>query len=99
MRSAGFIFIFFLCLFTALALIWVRHENREQIVALQSIYQERDVLNIEWQRLLIERAAHSRYDQLENWALSNEFMAKPNEQMIVYLERSSIPKPAEGVAP
>lgn len=71
---------------SAIAVIWVRHENREQIVDLHYIYEERDNLNIEWQRLLIELTAMSRYDQLENWARVNDSMHQPSEQAVIFLK-------------
>ena len=87
-------FLIFICFVSAIAVIWVRHENREQIVELHYIYEERDNLNIEWQRLLIELTAMSRYDQLENWARANDSMQPPTEQGVVFLnaQRASDPE-------
>ena len=75
----------FVCLISVIAVIWVRHENREQIVDLQLIYEERDNLNIEWQRLLIELSANSRYDLLESWALKNDSMQVPDKHHVVFM--------------
>ena len=77
--------LIFVCFISAIAVIWVRHENREQIIELHYIYEERDNLNIEWQRLLIELTAMSRYDQLENWARANDSMQAPDEEGVVFL--------------
>ena len=52
---------------------------------LQLIYEERDNLNIEWQRLLIELSANSRYDLLENWALTNDSMRVPEKHQVVFM--------------
>ena len=84
MRKATHI-LMFVCLISVIAVIWVRHENREQIVDLQLIYEERDNLNIEWQRLLIELSANSRYDLLENWARTNDSMRVPEKHQVVFM--------------
>lgn len=74
-----------ICLFSAIAVIWVRHENRVQIIELHDIYEQRDSLNIEWQKLKIELAAMSRHDQLVNWASASHSMFPAKEHSVIFL--------------
>ncbi len=79
-----------ICLFSAIAVIWVRHENRVQIIELHDIYEQRDNLNIEWQKLKIELAAMSRHDQLANWASASHSMFPANEHSVIFLNSQSV---------
>ncbi len=88
MRKVTYMLIF-VCLASVIAVIWVRHENREVFVELQALYHHRDNLNIEWRNLLTERAALTRHDQLENWAQTNVKMQAPEEQVVLLLEKHS----------
>ena len=76
-------FVAVICLISAVAVVGVRHENRISFIELQTLYQERDNLNIEWRRLLLEQAALSRYKQLEDWAKSNLTMEPPEQQIVL----------------
>ena len=88
MRKVTYMLIF-VCLASVIAVIWVRHENREVFVELQALYHHRDNLNIEWRNLLTERTALTRHDQLENWAQTNVKMQAPEEQVVLLLEKHS----------
>ncbi|MDE0309290.1 MAG: cell division protein FtsL [Acidiferrobacterales bacterium] len=74
-----------ICLASAIAVIWVRHENRVQIIELQDIYEQRDSLNIEWQKLKIELAAMGRHDQLANSAGAGLGMSPAQEHSVIFL--------------
>ncbi|MEO0973128.1 MAG: cell division protein FtsL [Pseudomonadota bacterium] len=57
----------------ACAMVWARHEARQQFQALQELQRERDELNIEWSQLRLELgalAAHSRVERLAREQLS-----------------------------
>ena len=88
MRKVTYMLIF-VCLASVIAVIWVRHENREVFVELQALYHHRDDLNIEWRNLLTERTALTRHDQLENWAQTNVKMQAPEEQLVLLLQKHS----------
>ena len=88
MRKVTYMLIF-VCLASVIAVIWVRHENREVFVELQALYHHRDDLNIEWRNLLTERTSLTRHDQLENWAQTNVKMQAPEEQLILLLHQHS----------
>ena len=84
MRSVNF-FLIFVCVVTAMSVVWVRHENREAVIELHNEYEIRDDLNIEWQRLLIEQTAWSRSDQLQNWANAGDQMKAPQQEYVLIL--------------
>jgi cell division protein FtsL len=88
MRSITYMLVF-VCLASVIAVIWVRHENREVFVELQALYHHRDDLNIEWRNLLTERTSLTRYDQLENWAQTNVKMQAPEERLVLLLDKPS----------
>ncbi len=88
MRSITYMLVF-VCLASVIAIIWVRHENREVFVELQALYHHRDDLNIEWRNLLTERTSLTRYDQLENWAQTNVKMQAPEERLVLLLDKPS----------
>ena len=88
MRKVTYMLIF-VCLASVIAIIWVRHENREVFVELQALYHHRDNLNIEWRNLLTERTSLTRHDQLENWAQTNVKMQAPEEQLVLLLHKHS----------
>ena len=88
MRKVTYMLIF-VCLASVIAVIWVRHENREVFVELQALYHHRDDLNIEWRNLLTERTSLTRHDQLENWAQTNVKMQAPEEQLVLLLHKNS----------
>ena len=79
-----------ICLISAVAVVGVRHENRISFIELQALYQERDNLNIEWRRLLLEQAALSRYKQLEDWASSNLTMESPEQQIVLLVPENEM---------
>lgn len=88
-------FIAVICLISAVAVVGVRHENRISFIELQTLYQERDNLNIEWRRLLLEQAALSRYKQLEDWASSNLTMKSPEQQIVLLVPENENAEPTE----
>ena len=93
MRKFTYMLIF-VSLASVIAVIWVRHENREVFIELQALYHHRDYLNIEWRSLLTERAALSRQGQLENWGQTNVKMQVPQEQLVLLLHKHSQQVPA-----
>ncbi len=56
-RALMFVGLILLC--SALTVIYVRHLNRMVFVQQQAVHQQRDELNIEWSKLLLEQATWS----------------------------------------
>jgi cell division protein FtsL len=52
------VFVFaVVCVLSAIALVYTKHESRKLFVELEGLTHERDGLNIEWGQLQIEQAA------------------------------------------
>ena len=55
------------CVMSALAMIYTKHESRKLFIELEQLTAERDELNIEWGQLQIEQstwATHARIEKL-----------------------------------
>jgi cell division protein FtsL len=75
------------CVLSALALVYTKHESRKLFVELESLTHGRDDLNIEWGQLQIEQstwATHARIEQVANDDLS---LVRPTSSEIFVIER------------
>lgn len=71
---------------SALAVIGLRHESRLAFTQLQSLYAQRDELDIEWGKLLLEQGAWSQHQRVEDMAQKNLGMALPANKEVVVLD-------------
>lgn len=74
-----------LILVSALAVIEMRHRNRQLFAQLQTLQTAHDQLNIEWDQLLLEQGAWSEHRRVENLARTRLGMAAPRADQIVIL--------------
>ena len=75
------------CVLSAIAIIYTKHESRKLFVELERLTEERDELNIEWGQLQIEQstwATHGRIEQVANDRLS---LHRPPSTDIYVIER------------
>jgi len=75
------------CVTSALALIYTKHESRKLFVELEMLTHGRDELNIEWGQLQIEQstwATHARIEQVASDTLS---LVRPDSTEIFVIER------------
>lgn len=72
-------------LVSALAVIELRHRNRQLFVELQALTRERDQLNVEWGQLLLEQGAWSEHRRIETIARSQLSMALPSADQTVVI--------------
>lgn len=70
---------------TAITVIELRHRNRLMFAGLQALQQERDELNIEWGKLLLEEGAWSQYNRVETIARNRLGMSLPGPDQVVVL--------------
>jgi cell division protein FtsL len=82
MRSLGAILIVGVLL-SALALVHARQENRKLFSHLHQLRAERDALDIEWGRLLLEEGAWSQHQRVETTARQRLAMDLPPAEQIV----------------
>lgn len=73
-RSALFVM---LILLSAVVIIESRHQSRVAFAHLQSLKAERDELNIEWGKLLLEEGAWSQHRRIETVARARLDMGLP----------------------
>lgn len=67
-----------LVMVAAAAVIELRHLNRASFARLQQQVAERDALEIEWSKLLLEEGAWSQHRRIEQVARVRLEMAQPN---------------------
>lgn len=82
------VFVFaIVCVLSAVALVYTKHESRKLFIELEGLTHERDELNIEWGQLQIEQstwATHARIEQVAKEQLSLE---RPEATEIYVIER------------
>lgn len=87
-RPVGLTLIFAaVCVLSAFAVIYTKHESRKLFVELEALTTERDALNIEWGQLQIEQstwATHGRIEQVANDRLS---LVRPEATEVFVIER------------
>lgn len=75
------------CVVSALALIYTKHEARKLFVQLEQLTAERDELNIEWGQLQIEQSTWATHARIERVALQELSLARPKSTEIYVIER------------
>lgn len=69
---------------SAIALIDARHQNRVLFEQLDQLHEDRDQLNIDWGRLLLEESTWSTHAYIEQSATQKLEMGQPaNPQVLV----------------
>ena len=77
----------FVCVASALALVYTRHESRKLFVELEQLTSERDRLNIEWGQLQIEQSTWATHARIERVALEELSLVRPQSSEIFVIER------------
>ena len=75
------------CVISAIALIYTKHESRKLFIELERLSDQRDELNIEWGQLQSEQstwATHARIERVANDKLS---LVRPQSTEIYVIER------------
>jgi cell division protein FtsL len=71
---------------SAIAVVHARHQHRQAYIALSSLQQQRDELNIEFGRLQLEQATWSEANRIEQVAGTRIGMKYPTDDDIVVLQ-------------
>lgn len=82
MRSVRWILLG-LVILSALTLVYTRQQNRQLFSTLHQLRAERDSLDVEWGRLLLEEGAWSQHQRVENTARQRLGMDLPPAERIV----------------
>ena len=75
------------CVLSALALVYTKHESRKLFVELESLTHERDDLNIEWGQLQIEQSTWATHARIERVATDDLSLERPKSSDIFVIER------------
>lgn len=75
------------CVVSALALIYTKHEARKLFVELEELTAERDKLNIEWGQLQIEQSTWATHARIEQVAADDLSLVRPDAAEIYVIER------------
>jgi cell division protein FtsL len=75
------------CVLSALALVYTKHESRKLFVELESLTHERDDLNIEWGQLQIEQSTWATHARIEQVATDDLSLVRPVASEIYVIER------------
>lgn len=75
------------CVVSALALVYTKHEARKLFVQLEDITERRDELNIEWGQLQIEQSTWATHARIERVATDDLALTRPLANEIFVIER------------
>ena len=70
---------------TSLGVVYTKHQSRTLFVELQELQAERDQLNIDWGRLLLEQSTWATPTRIENEARERLSMHVPDPDSVVIL--------------
>jgi cell division protein FtsL len=76
-----------ICVVSAMALVYTRHESRKLFIELEQLTTARDELNIEWGQLQIEQSTWATHARIERVATEDLALAKPLATEIFVIER------------
>jgi cell division protein FtsL len=76
-----------ICVMSAVALVYTKHEARRMFVDLESLTTERDELNIEWGQLQIEQSTWATHARIEQVAADELSLLRPKTAEIYVIER------------
>ncbi|MCH8866243.1 MAG: cell division protein FtsL [Proteobacteria bacterium] len=75
------------CVLSAMAVIYTKHESRKLFVELEELTHERDELNIEWSQLQIEQSTWATHARIERVATDDLSLVRPQTTEIYIVER------------
>jgi cell division protein FtsL len=75
------------CVLSAIALIYTKHESRKLFVELETLTHQRDELNIEWGQLQIEQSTWATHSRIEQVATDDLSLVRPTSAEIFVIEQ------------
>ncbi|MCH8264619.1 MAG: cell division protein FtsL [Proteobacteria bacterium] len=79
------------CVISAVAVIYTKHESRKLFVSLEQLNAERDALNIEWGQLQIEQSTWATHARIEQVATDELSLSRPNARQLNVIVRRTSP--------
>ena len=74
------------CVVSAMALVYTKHESRKLFIELEKLTTERDELNIEWGQLQIEQSTWATHARIEKVAAEQLSLVRPTPAEIYVIE-------------
>ena len=75
------------CVVSAIALVYTKHESRDLFIELEQLSRERDELDIEWGQLQIEQSTWATHARIERVALEELELVRPKTTEIYLIEK------------
>jgi len=75
------------CVVSAMAIVYTKHESRKLFVELEELTRERDALNIEWGQLQIEQSTWATHARIEQVATDKLELMRPTATDIFVIEQ------------
>ena len=79
------------CVISAVAVIYTKHESRKLFVSLEQLNAERAALNIEWGQLQIEQSTWATHARIEQVATDELSLSRPNARQLNVIARRTSP--------
>lgn len=89
----GPMILFAAVILVSVAVVQTRHESRQLFAQLQGQQAERDALNVEWGKLLLEEGAWSQHRRIEQMARQRLDMSTPESAGIRVVRVAPDPAP------
>ena len=75
------------CVLSAMALIYTKHDSRKLFVELEGLTHARDELNIEWGQLQIEQSTWATHPRIEQVATDELLLVRPRLTEIFIIDQ------------
>ena len=82
------VLLYLAVMISAMAVILGSHQNRQQIIALEELMQEKDQLDVEWRNLVLEQRALTEHNRIERLVEKQLDMYRPtaHDEVVVRLK-------------
>ncbi len=82
------VLLYLMVIVSAMAVTLSSHHNRQQVIALVDLMQEKDELDVEWRNLVLEQRALTEHNRIENLVEKQLEMYRPtaDDEVVVRLK-------------
>ncbi|GGW94270.1 cell division protein FtsL [Alteromonas halophila] len=82
------VLLYLMVMLSAMAVILSTHHNRQQVIALEDLMEEKDQLDVEWRNLVLEQRALTEHNRIESMVEKQLKMHRPraDEEVVVRLK-------------
>ena len=75
-----------LVMFSALSVVYIKHENRKEFVVLEGLQKQRDEMDIEWGQLQLEQSTWATQSRIEDLARKRLGMVNVPQDKVVIIK-------------